>query len=102
MKRLTKKYPNGFITLDASAFPQTQETIDCEIRNHDFVKAAVEKLYEHEERNPTRFSDDDIERVARRLCVDVFHTVELINNFDRGIGDIDDIVDLIEDDEGKL
>ena len=49
---LTKKYKNGFVTLDAEKFPSVaQETIDREIRNFEPVKKAVEKLYEHERRD---------------------------------------------------
>ena len=36
---LTKKYKNGFITLDAEKFsPVAQETIDREIRNFEPMK----------------------------------------------------------------
>lgn len=46
---LTKKYSNGFVTLDATKFsPVTQETIDREVRNFEPVKVAIEKLYECE------------------------------------------------------
>lgn len=49
---LTKKYNNGFVTLDATKFPPvTQETIDREIRNFEPVKIAIEKLYEYEQKN---------------------------------------------------
>ena len=48
---LTKKYKNGFVTLDAEKFPSVaQETIDREIRNFEPVKKAVEKLYEYEQK----------------------------------------------------
>lgn len=46
---LTKKYKNGFITLDTEMFPSvTQETIDREIKNFEPMKKAIEKLYEYE------------------------------------------------------
>ena len=46
---LTKKYKNGFVTLNAEAFPSVaQETIDREIHNFEPAKVAVEKLYELE------------------------------------------------------
>ena len=44
---LTKKYNNGFVTLDAKKFLSVaQEAIDREVRNFEPVKTAVEKLYE--------------------------------------------------------
>ena len=49
---LTKKYKNGFITLDAEMFPSVaQETIDREIKNFEPMKKAVEKLYGYELRD---------------------------------------------------
>ena len=49
---LTKKYSNGFVTLDATKFsPVTQETIDREVRNFEPVKVAIEKLYEYEQKD---------------------------------------------------
>ena len=58
---LTKKYKNGFVTLDAEKFPSVaQETIDREIRNFEPVKKAVEKLYEHERRDiPMKITIDE-------------------------------------------
>lgn len=48
---LTKKYKNGFITLDAEMFPSVaQETIDREIKNFEPMKKAIEKLYEYEQK----------------------------------------------------
>lgn len=48
---LTKKYSNGFVTLDATKFsPVAQETIDREIKNFEPMKKAVEKLYEYEQK----------------------------------------------------
>lgn len=99
VKRLTKRYPNGFITIDATHFPQTQEVIDCEIKNCEFMQAVLEKLYEHEERNPTRFSDRDVERASIRLGAAFDEAADIINNFDQGHGDIDDVVDTIENSE---
>lgn len=50
-EKLTKKYKNGFITLNAEKFsPVTQETIDREIKNFEPMKKAVEKLYEYEQK----------------------------------------------------
>jgi len=59
---LTKKYKNGFVTLDAEKFPSVaQETIDREIRNFEPVKKAVEKLYEHERRDiPMKITIDEV------------------------------------------
>ena len=49
---LTKKYKNGFVTLNAEAFPSVaQEAIDREIRNFEPVKTAVEKLYKYEQKD---------------------------------------------------
>ena len=49
---LTKKYNNGFVTLDAKKFLSVaQEAIDREVRNFEPVKTAVEKLYELECKN---------------------------------------------------
>ncbi len=49
---LTKKYSNGFVTLDATKFPPvTQETIDREIRNFEPARVAVEKLHEYEQKD---------------------------------------------------
>ena len=61
IKMLTKKYKNGFVTLDAEKFPSVaQETIDREIRNFEPVKKAVEKLYEHERRDiPMKITIDE-------------------------------------------
>ena len=50
-EKLTKKYKNGFITLNAEKFsPVTQETIDREIKNFEPMKKAIEKLYEYEQK----------------------------------------------------
>ena len=49
MERLTKKYENGNVTLDAAAFMETQETIDREIQNCYPAKKAVERLAEYED-----------------------------------------------------
>ena len=49
MERLTKKYENGNVTLDAAAFMGTQETIDREIQSCYPAKKAVERLEEYED-----------------------------------------------------
>lgn len=50
MNRLTKSYPNGFVTLDASQFPPIdQAVLDSEIRNSEPIRAAVERLAEYED-----------------------------------------------------
>ena len=49
MSRLTKRYSNGIVTLDADAFMETQETIDREILNCYPAKKAVERLAEYED-----------------------------------------------------
>ena len=58
---LTKKYKNGFVTLNAEMFlPITQETIDREIRNFEPVKTAIEKLHEYEQKDiPLKISLDE-------------------------------------------
>lgn len=52
-QRLTKQYPNGNITLDASQLSVNQEILDLEIKCNDPFKAAVERLYEYEDRKLT-------------------------------------------------
>lgn len=49
MRRLTKRYNNGIVTLDADAFMEKQETIDREIQNCYPAKKAVERLAEYED-----------------------------------------------------
>lgn len=49
MSRLTKRYNNGIVTLNASAFMETQETIDREIQNCYPAKKAIERLAEYED-----------------------------------------------------
>ena len=49
MKRLTKRYPNGMVTINAKPFVQTQGTIDREIRNSEPIRAAVERLALYED-----------------------------------------------------
>lgn len=51
MSRLTKMYPNGSRTLDASQFPpMAQETIDSEIRNSIAFSEAVKRLAKYEDK----------------------------------------------------
>lgn len=50
MDRLTKRYPNGNVTIDAAQFGIDQNTLDSEIRNSKPIKAAVERLAELEEK----------------------------------------------------
>lgn len=49
MKRLTKQYPNGNITLDAAQFGIDQNTLDGEINNSEPIAAAVKRLAEVED-----------------------------------------------------
>ncbi len=49
MKRLTKKYSNGRITLNEGLFNANQETIDRELNAFEPFMAVTEKLYEYEE-----------------------------------------------------
>lgn len=49
MKRLTKRYLNGMVTINAKPFVQTQGTIDREIRNSEPIRAAVERLALYED-----------------------------------------------------
>lgn len=43
---LTKKYNNGFVTLDAKKFsPVAQETIDREIKNFEPMKIIIDEEY---------------------------------------------------------
>lgn len=51
MKRLTKTYPSGYVTLDASHFPPyTQDTLDREINAFEPFRIVVEKLKEYEDK----------------------------------------------------
>lgn len=58
---LTRKYNNGFVTLNAEMFPPiTQETIDREIKNFEPMKKAIEKLYEYEQKDiPMKITIDE-------------------------------------------
>lgn len=58
-KRLTKVYPDGTVTLDASQFTVRQEVIDSNIRNSEPIKAAVERLKELEDRNEPMYPLND-------------------------------------------
>lgn len=49
MKRLTKRYPNGNVTLDAAQFEIDQNTLDSEIKNSEPIAAAVKRLAEFED-----------------------------------------------------
>ena len=49
MERITKKYKNGKITIDAAGFGIEQSALDCEIFNNEAITAAVMKLWEYEE-----------------------------------------------------
>ena len=49
MNRLTKRYSNGIVTLDADVFMETQEAIDREVQNCYPAKTAVERLAEYED-----------------------------------------------------
>ena len=49
MKRLTKTYSKGFVTINAEDFHQLQETIDNEVRNSEAFTAAVMRLKEYED-----------------------------------------------------
>lgn len=48
MKRLTKRYPNGNVTLDAEQFGIDQNTLDGEINSSEPIAAAVKRLAEFE------------------------------------------------------
>ncbi len=63
---LTKKYKNGFITLDAEMFPSVaQETIDREIKNFEPMKKAIEKLYGYEQKDiPMKIIIDEEYRLS--------------------------------------
>ena len=68
MERLTKKYENGFITLEAEYFPQSQATVDSEIRNSEsFAAAACSK----ESSSSTAFSFS----CAASFRYDLYHHV---------------------------
>ncbi len=46
MSRLTKVYPNGNVTLDASQFPPiAQNVLDSEIVNSEPIKAAIPRYF---------------------------------------------------------
>lgn len=49
VKRLTKTYSKGFVTINAEDFHQSQETIDNEVRNSEAFTAAVMRLKEYED-----------------------------------------------------
>lgn len=49
VKRLTKIYSKGFVTINAEGFHQSQETIDNEVRNSEAFAAAVVRLKEYED-----------------------------------------------------
>ena len=49
VKRLTKTYSNGYVTINAEGFHQSQETIDNEVRNSEAFAAAVMRLKEYED-----------------------------------------------------
>lgn len=49
MKRLTKRYPNGNVTLDAEQFGIDQNTLDVEINSSEPIAAAVKRLAEFED-----------------------------------------------------
>lgn len=49
MGRLTKRYPNGNITLEAAQFGIDQDVLDSEIRNSKPIKTAVKRLAEYED-----------------------------------------------------
>ena len=48
--RLTKQYPNGFITVNAELFKRSPESVDSEIRNSEPLMTAVGKLFDYENR----------------------------------------------------
>ena len=47
--------------------------------------------------NTTRFSADEIDRAAARLCMDRERATVLLRNWDNGHGDVDDVIDRDED-----
>ncbi len=47
--------------------------------------------------NTTRFSTDEIDRAAARLCMDRERAIVLLRNWDNGHGDVDDVIDRYED-----
>ena len=47
--------------------------------------------------NTTRFSADEIDRAAARLCMDRERATVLLRNWDNGHGDVDDVIDRYED-----
>lgn len=49
MERLTKKYSNGIITLDAAPYNMAQEVVDVTIRNCEPIAAMVRKLAAYED-----------------------------------------------------
>lgn len=54
----------------------------------------------------TRFSDEDVVRAERRMRTPSTlegrrSLIEILNTFDRGHGDVDDVIDEWEDDHGK-
>ena len=47
-----------------------------------------------------RFSDEDMNRAMERTRLPLVAVAEIITSFDRGFGDIDDIIDEWENDKG--
>lgn len=69
MDRLTKTYPSGYVTLDASQFPSVkQEVIDSEINSSIAFATAVKKL--------AKYEDDEMGAVPRQNADDEY-TVQL-------------------------
>lgn len=73
MERLTKKYENGNVTLDAAVFMETQETIDREIQNCYPAKKAVERLAEYEDAEEREQTAATNEELIKTMCTDDFN-----------------------------
>lgn len=63
MSRLTKRYKNGNITLDAAQFPPIDQTaLDSEIMNSEPIRSAVKRLAELEEKQiPQKLTEHEDE-----------------------------------------
>lgn len=72
MRRLTKQYPSGRITLDAEKFTYNQETIDNELNAFEPFKMVVERLFEYEK---SGLNSDEVNELQYTLA-GVMHNVD--------------------------
>lgn len=64
MNRLTKVYPSGYVTLDASHFPPySQDTLDREMNAFEPFRIAVEALKKYEDAAESKSPSDSLQQV---------------------------------------